>query len=212
MALAEIRERILRGDYAEGMALRQDAIATELGVSRIPVREALRQLEVEGFVTLSPHQGATVSTLSTDEIREIFELRALIESDLLRRSIPNLTGEELDLAGEILDEYDAALQDHEVARWGTLNWEFHKTLLAGARRPMALGIVESLNQQSERYTRLQLSLTKSGKKATDEHRALLSAVRDKEIGLATALLMAHISGAGKSLVEFLRAHRDEAPS
>jgi DNA-binding GntR family transcriptional regulator len=90
MTADALRERILRGDYAEGVPLRQDAIAQDLGVSRIPVREALRQLEAEGLVTFSPHRGAVVSSLSLKEIRELFELRAEIESDLLRRAIPEM--------------------------------------------------------------------------------------------------------------------------
>src|SRR3982751_2703327 len=98
MAVEALRERILRGDYPEGEPLRQDALAEELGVSRIPVREALRQLEAEGLVTFSPHRGAVVSSLSLDEIDELFELRAAIESDLLRRAIPKMTKEQLDRA------------------------------------------------------------------------------------------------------------------
>src|SRR5512138_1964205 len=94
MTVAALRERILRGDYPEGDPLRQDALADELGVSRIPVREALRQLEAEGLVTFSPHRGAVVSTLSLEEIQELFELRADIESDLLGRAIPRMTTEQ----------------------------------------------------------------------------------------------------------------------
>src|SRR3954471_15830423 len=91
MTVEALRERILRGDFPEGEPLRQDALAAELAVSRIPVREALRQLEAEGLVTFSPHRGAVVSSLSLDEIDELFELRAAIESDLLARAIPAMT-------------------------------------------------------------------------------------------------------------------------
>ena len=84
MTVDSLRESILRGRYPEGQPLRQDAIAEQLGVSRIPVREALRQLESEGLVTFSPHKGAVVSTLSVGEIEELFELRAIIEADLVR--------------------------------------------------------------------------------------------------------------------------------
>src|SRR5215217_1329322 len=84
MTVEALRERILRGDYPDGEPLRQDALAEELGVSRIPVREALRQLEAEGLVTFNPHRGAVVSSLSLEEIAELFELRAEIECDLVR--------------------------------------------------------------------------------------------------------------------------------
>src|SRR6478672_6534621 len=122
MTADAIRERILRGRYPEGEPLRQDAIGVELGVSRIPVREALRQLEAEGLVTFNPHRGAVVSSMSLDEIAELFELRAEIECDLLRRAIPKMTQEQLDRAIEVLDEFEAALHAGEASRWGPLNW------------------------------------------------------------------------------------------
>src|SRR6188508_351651 len=105
MTIEALRERILRGDYPDGEPLRQDALADELGVSRIPVREALRQLEAEGLVTFNPHRGAVVSSMSLEEIMELFELRAEIECDLLRRAIPLATKEHIDRALEVLDEF-----------------------------------------------------------------------------------------------------------
>src|SRR6185369_4521990 len=105
MTVEALRERILRGDYPDGEPLRQDALADELGVSRIPVREALRQLEAEGLVTFNPHRGAVVSSLSLDEIAELFELRAEIECDLIARAIPLATKEHIDRALEVLDEF-----------------------------------------------------------------------------------------------------------
>src|SRR5205085_10934067 len=99
LTVATLRERILRSEYPEGEPLRQDAIAAALGVSRIPVREALRQLEAEGLVAFSPHRGAVVSSLSPAEIDEVFTLRASLESDLVRRAVPRLTDEEIRNAG-----------------------------------------------------------------------------------------------------------------
>src|SRR3954465_9280734 len=113
MTADAIRERILRGPYPEGEPLRQDAIGAELGVSRIPVREALRQLEAEGLVTFNPHRGAVVSSLSLEEIEELFELRADIECELLRRAIPSTTAPDLARATDVLDEFDAALDAGE---------------------------------------------------------------------------------------------------
>lgn len=210
LVLEALRERILRGDYPEGSPLRQDALAAELGVSRIPIREALRQLEAEGLVTLSPHQGATVSSLSFDEVRELFEVRALIESDLLRRSIPLLRPEHLDRAEEILDQYQVAFDAGEISVWGDLNWKFHSVLLSAAGRPLTMGLLESLQNQSDRYIRLQLSQSSAQLRANDEHRAILGAIRAGEADRACALLAAHINDAAHSLLNFLRAHRAEA--
>lgn len=208
LALEEVRERILHGDYAEGEPLRQDALAAELGVSRIPVREALRQLEAEGLVTFSPHVGAVVSSFSLDEIREVFELRAVIEADLLRRAFPHLTAEEVNRAEGVLDEYEAALAAGDVRAWGTLNWQFHSTLYLPARHPLSINIVQQLHNHSDRYQRMQLKLTHGESRANREHRGILNAVREQEQQHAISLLSSHILGAGRGLVEFLRNQRN----
>src|SRR5918997_1165848 len=87
----ELRRRIVDGEFSAGFQLRQDALASEFGVSRIPVREALMQLEAEGLVKIHPHRGAIVSELSTEEVHELFELRALLEPRLLKASAKHLT-------------------------------------------------------------------------------------------------------------------------
>ena len=202
-----IRERILDRTYPEGEQLRQDVLAADLGVSRIPVREALRQLEAEGLVTFSPHRGAVVSSLSIAEIEELFALRAKLESEILRRAVPLLTDQDFERAEEILDEYDAAFRARDVAAWGDLNWQFHSTLFSAAHRPVTLGVVERLHLHTNRYARMQLALTHGETRAQEEHRAILAAARKRTPGRACSLLSAHILGAGRSLVRFLRGER-----
>ncbi|HEX6966206.1 MAG TPA: GntR family transcriptional regulator [Gemmatimonadaceae bacterium] len=204
-----IRDRILSGVYPEGQQLRQDALAAELGVSRIPVREALRQLEAEGLVTFSPHRGAVVSSFSVTEIEELFDIRATLETDLLRRAIPRLTDEDFLRAAEILDEYEAAFNARDVAAWGDLNWQLHSTLYAAANRPMTMGVIENLHHHTNRYARMQLALTHGESRAREEHRAIVTAARRRNVERACALLEAHILGAGRSLARFLRGERGE---
>ena len=203
MTADAIRERILRGRYPEGEPLRQDAIGVELGVSRIPVREALRQLEAEGLVTFNPHRGAVVSTLSLKQIRELFELRAEVEADLIRRAIPHMKPEDHARADEILDAYDAALRAGQVAVWGALNWQFHATLYAPADRVLTMSIVSKLHQHSDRYLRMQLALTHGETRARHEHRAIAAAARKRDAVKAGRLMREHILGAGRALVAFL---------
>src|SRR5688572_8929261 len=208
MTLDAIRDGILHGIYTEGEPLRQDALASELGVSRIPIREALRQLEAEGLVAFSPHRGAIVSSLSLAEIEEVFDVRATLEPDLLRRAIPRLTTYQLDQADDILDRYAAALARADVSQWGELNWQFHASLYTPADRPISLSILQRLHQQSDRYLRMQLALTHGETRANEEHRAIAAAARAKDVKRACQLMREHIAGAGRSLLAFLRARRD----
>src|SRR5262245_10263295 len=156
-----LREKILRGQIKAGEQLRQHAIAEELHVSRIPVREALRQLEAEGLVTIIDHRGAVVSGLSSEEILEMFEIRMLLESHLLRLSIPRLTDEDLERSEQTLKEYEQALKKKSnVAHWGDHNWRFHSSLYAAANRPRCLSIARNIHNNADRYVRLHLFLVK----------------------------------------------------
>lgn len=202
-----LRERILRGVYPDDTPLRQDALAGEFGVSRIPVREALRQLEAEGLVVFNPHRGAVVSSLSVNEIEELFEIRAQIESDLVRRAVPHATPEDFSRAKDILTAYDTAFRRGEIGTWGELNWQFHSTLYAPANRPFTMTIVQRLHQQSDRYLRMQLALTHGESRASEEHRAIATAVRARDVKQASSLMRQHILGAGRQLATFVRTQR-----
>ena len=208
VAVEALREKILHGVYREGQPLRQEALATDLGVSRIPVREALRQLEAEGLVSFSPNYGAVVSTLQLTDIEELFDLRALLESDLMRRAVPELTDDVLARADAILDAYDAAFERGDVAAWGALNWEFHSTLLAAANRPVTMNVLQTLHNQSERYMRMQLTLTHGEVRASHEHHAILQAAIARDARKASTLVRGHVRNAGRSLVRFLRVQRE----
>ena len=106
----KLRDQIIRGEIAEGTQLRQDAIATQYRISRIPVREALRQLDAEGLITIVPNRGAVVPALSPDDIEELFSIRALIEPEILKRSIPHLTEGDFSEAERVLRTYVSELR------------------------------------------------------------------------------------------------------
>ena len=212
-AVAErLREMILRGEFKEGEQLRQDAIAASFQVSRIPVREALRQLEAEGLIEIFAHRGAVVSSLSSEEIEELFDIRALLECEVLRLSIPNLTEADLDAAEEILRVYEKALwMQGDLGSWGRLNSQFHAALYARANRPHFMAIIRQINNNGERYTGLHLYLTRAFERAKKEHRELLQLCRKRDVERACALLKQHIQTAGRTLKETLEQRRVEPP-
>lgn len=205
-----LRDRILRGELAEHAPIRQDAVAAELGISRIPVREALQRLEAEGLVEWNPHYGATVSSLSLDEIEELFDLRAVLESSLARRAVPRLRAGDLAAAGAVLERYSRAFRARRVAEWSDLNWQFHATLLAPAGRERTLGLAHNLHQQSGRYMRMQLALTAGEARARQEHRAILASARRGDAAGTARLLRMHIRKAGRQLITFLETQRGQA--
>jgi len=204
---AELRQRILDGALPAGLALRQSALADEFGISRIPLREALLQLEAEGLVKIVPHRGAIVSQMSSDDVAEIFELRLLLEPRLLKWSAPNLRPQNYARLRAILAEYGAELRSEKANRWGELNTAFHNELYCMAGRPRSLAVVANLMQESDRLTRMQLTFTNGRERAEAEHIALVDLCEAGEVQKAAALLKAHIENVQKTLQTFLRSHR-----
>ena len=198
-----LRNRILAGELGEGEQLRQEVLAADLGVSRIPLREAFRLLEGEGLITIAPHRGAVVAVRSPEEIGELFDLRVLLEPDILRHAIPKLTERDLSEAGTILAGYNTALAERDVQTWGRLNTQFHLALYGPAERPRSLALVRSLLDQTDGYTRMQLLLTGGQQRAQREHTELLELCRARNISAATKLVEDHVREAGRSLVDFM---------
>jgi DNA-binding GntR family transcriptional regulator len=206
----KLRDQIIRGEILEGAQLRQDAIASQYHVSRIPVREALRQLDAEGLIAIVPNRGAVVPALSPDDVEELFSIRALLEPEVLKLSIPHLTEEDFAEADAVLREYISELRrDDHVSSWGRLNWQFHSILYSRANQPRFLAIIRNVNNSGERYTRLQLYLTHGMKRANEEHHQILQFCRQRDVAQACKLLRQHIEYAGESLKQALQQKRNE---
>jgi len=202
-----LQERILNGEFKEGDALIQDAIADEYDVSRMPVREALRQLEACGLVAMRTHKGAVVTTLPTEQIEELFALRAMLEGDLLARAMVRMTDQDVVEARTILGQLEASYQARDMASWGRLNWTFHERLYAPADRAQTMAILHGINLQTERYIRLHLVLTDGLQAAEREHREILRLYALRATDEAVAFLRTHILDTGRSLVIALRQQR-----
>jgi len=201
----QLRNQIIRGEIPEGAQLRQDEIANRFAVSRIPVREALQQLHAEGLITIVQHRGAIVTELSPDDVEELFSIRALLEPEVLKASIPHLTEKDFAEAEAILRKYADDLRHEErVASWGDWNWQFHSVLYSKANRPHFLALIRNVNNKAERYTRLQLYLTRRIERANEEHQRILQLCRLRDVPGATKLLRQHILEAGRSLKEALQ--------
>lgn len=207
----KLRDQIIRGEIPEGAQLRQDAIANQFQVSRIPVREALRQLDAEGLIAIVPNRGAVVPALSPDDIEELFSIRALLEPEVLKLSIPHLTEDDFSEADAVLRKYVIELrQDDHVSAWGRLNWQFHSILYSRANQPRFMAIIRNVNNNGERYTRLQLYLTHGMKRANKEHHQILEFCCQRDVTQACKLLRQHIQYAGESLKQALEQKRNDA--
>ena len=194
----EIRHRIMNGQLAEGEQIRQEAIARDLGVSRIPVREALRQLEAEGLVTLVSHKGAEVTRLEPSEIKELFEIRTMLETWLFEQAIEMLSLDDLKEAETLIE---AMRTEASIEDWGALNWQFHETLYRSAQKPATIKILKRVHDNIDRYVRIQITLTEDARdRAHQEHQAIIDAARNKNPKVAVALLADHITHVKEQLL------------
>lgn len=199
-----IREKILNGEFKAGESLRQAALAAELGVSRIPVREALLNLEGEGLVVFEAHKGATVTQLNATHVDELFELRAMLEGHLLAASLPLLSSDKLDEAGDILTRLDRALGgENAVNNWSELNSQYHNLLYSAANRPQTQDLVNTLNKNADRYIRMHLLWAGGISKAGPEHNQLLAFCRTGDVDQAVAVLKRHILSSRDEIKRFL---------
>jgi DNA-binding GntR family transcriptional regulator len=177
----KLRVGILRGELGPGAPLRQEQLASALGVSKIPVREALQWLAAEGLATFEANRGFSVATLTPDGATEIYRLRAAIEPLLLERSIPRLTI--VDLA----------------------NWHYHRSLYSPAGWERGLRLVRTLHASVAPYLLAYLQDPKAAAASATQHQELLEHCRAGDVAPALAVLDAHLSMARTSLVENLSA-------
>lgn len=201
-----LRGRILSGRLKAGEPIRQEHVAKELGVSRIPLREALSQLAAEGFVTLAAHKGAVVAPLSPAEVEELFELRLALEDGLLTRAIPNMGPADFAALDAIIDESRAP---DGLKRWGDLNWRLHEVMYLPANRPVTLKLLKRVHDNIDRYLRLEITLSVEGRtRAYREHQGLVDLCRAGDVAGARALLHEHITTTADNLTATLQARQD----
>jgi DNA-binding GntR family transcriptional regulator len=201
LVAAVLREAITTGVLTANQPLPQDEIASQLRVSHIPVREALRQLQSEGLVSYQANRGATVTALSADEIEEIYEIRAILETAAIRRAAPRLTEEVLAEAGRTLE---AAERATESSVWGALDVDFHHLIYDLADRPRMDELITSLLRRVDRYWTLHGLMLKHRDAFDREHRAILAALRRRDGDAAAEVLERHLTGAAQLLIREMR--------
>lgn len=185
-----IRNQILTGVLRDGEPIKQDDLAEELGVSRIPVREALRQLSAEGLIDLSPHRSASVKGLSQAELLERIELRLWIEPRIIKIAIQNCTASDIERADAILTEYQNCVKGDWAAR-ASINCRFHIALYQPSGRKSTVALIEKLMRETSRY-RARMLRKNGFEKATAEHAELLEQFRRRDPANGAALLKQHI--------------------
>jgi DNA-binding GntR family transcriptional regulator len=183
MVASVIRNAIMAGIFAPGERLPQDRLAGLLDVSRMPIRAALRQLESEGLVEMHAHRGATVRSLSPEEISDLYEMRILIETFALRKTVMAITEGELAQLAKLAEELPTAA-DGEI--WSAARQDFYRSLYSIGNTPRVVSTIMQFRAEVSRYTMGLADLRST------THHELLSRVRLRDPDLAAAWLESHL--------------------
>ncbi|MEW9673973.1 GntR family transcriptional regulator [Ammoniphilus sp. 3BR4] len=194
-----LREAILKGKFEPGERIVQEEIANSLGVSRMPVREALRKLEAEGLIQIEPNRGAVVKPLSLEDIEEIYLLRSVLEKMAVEESLKKIQKQdivEMESLVTIMDQVD------EVDYFISTNIEFHRLLMKHCTKKRLLSFINTLwngfPQQTPHLLENQM------KKSNQEHREILEAVKENEVQKAAELVSNHVQRTGDALVRYIK--------
>jgi DNA-binding GntR family transcriptional regulator len=187
-----IRQQIFTGELRPGELLSQKAIAARLGVSRIPVREALRMLDGEGLVVNEPGVGTRVRLFDVDGLRELYEVRQNLEGTLARHVIDNVTEANIQQLERLVAEMD---ETHDVDVWSDVNWRFHAIIHGISHRPTTVRILQHLFAQAEPYSRMFLRSGHHLELAQSQHHTMIGLIRGGEVERLATEMSTHIFGA-----------------
>mgnify|MGYP001795997858 CR=1 FL=1 len=194
----DIRADIVSGAIPPGATLVQEDLAARFQVSRMPVREAIKHLQMLGFVTVEDNKRARVAALSVEDFVEIFDMRESAEALAIRSAIPHLSNAHISEAAEIQQQIEAI----DPKGFGSLNMAFHMALYRPSARPRLLAHVETLFNAADRYVSMVSAGPDLKAKANAEHHQLLDYCLKRDVAAAEACVRAHVSQARNALAHF----------
>jgi DNA-binding GntR family transcriptional regulator len=197
--LAELRRAILERELAPGAQILQDRIAEQLGVSRVPVREALKMLEGEGQVSYAPHRGYFVTELDAAELMEVYQIRDLLEAEAVTRALPHLTDDDYERMQEAVADMEAAEDDEDIIALTAANRRFHFAIMEPCGMPRLIRIIRQLWDSTDPYRSVYFGHAQHRKTVRQEHRGILRAVRERSAEQLVRELTEHRRHAVQSL-------------
>ncbi|WMJ87887.1 GntR family transcriptional regulator [Anaerocolumna sp. MB42-C2] len=197
----KIREDILSGKYTQNEELKETSIGSELGVSRTPVREALRQLELEGLVNIIPNKGAYVNGISEKDIHDIYIIRSYLEGLCARWACEHITQEQIDELEEVvyLSEFHAKKEHHEQIV--ELDNKFHQLIYDASDSKILNHVLSDFHHYVQRIRKITLSSDNRAANSNKEHTAILDAIRQRDCEKAEFLAHEHIMNTIKNISE-----------
>ena len=204
LVLDAIREAIINGTLKPRERLMEIQLAEELGVSRTPVREALRKLELEGFIVMVPRKGAYVADISFKDIADVFEIRAALEALAAGLAAERITGEELEEMERLVAEKAEAIANQDMEKLIKVDTMFHEAIYKASRNQRLTSIISNLREQIQRYRTTSLAYPGRMQRSLEEHRSIVEAIQSRDSQIAQQVAREHIENAENSIIEAIK--------
>lgn len=204
-----LREAIMNGTLSPGERLMEIQLAEDLGVSRTPVREAIRRLEMEGFLVMVPRRGTYVSDLSIKDINEVFEIRTSLDVLAAGLAAERITEEELEQLERLLVQIGEYIDIGDVDKVVEADGQFHDILYQASRNDRLVGIINNLREQFTRFRSISMAYPGRLKNTLDEHRQLVEAIASHDPENAQKCAREHMENAEQTLLNDLNERRQK---
>lgn len=205
---ASLRDAILNGELAENVVLSQVQLAKQLGVSRTPLREALRMLQAEGLIDSAPNQQVRVTGVSVSDLEQLYTMRITLEAIAVRLSTPRFSAEDFAALHQLLDAMDRYAEARDIAGWNGPHREYHRRLAAHAGERLQK-LVNQLADNADRYRRVYVaSDPRAWGRTAAEHRAILGACESRDGARAGAELARHLARTALTVIAMAAPEHD----
>ncbi len=188
-----LREAILRGDLKPGERLMELQLAEKLGVSRTPIREAIRMLEQEGLAVTMPRRGAEVARMTLKDMEDVLEIREALDELAVRIACARITDEQLKKLSEVKKQFESSTQTGDVKQIAEADVSFHDVIYEATGNPKLVTLLNNLREQVYRYRVEYIKNPKNYPVLIKEHEAILQSLKDREVDRAVSAMQEHVS-------------------
>lgn len=199
-----LRQAILTGELKPGERLMEIHLANRLGVSRTPIREAIRMLELEGLVTMIPRRGAEVSRISKQDITDVLEVRASLDALAVRLCCERITSEEIAQLEKAADAFSQAIASGDFTAVAQADVDFHDIIVSASKNKRLMQMVNNLAERVYRYRLEYIKDKSSHNNLIREHREILDFIKKKDSSSAEAAIISHVKNQENAIINQLK--------
>lgn len=203
-----LRKAIITGELLPGERLMETQLGEKLGVSRTPIREAIRKLELEGLVVMVPRKGAQVAPFTQKDIKDVLEVRAALEALAVRLACKRMDERSFLRLQLVNTEYEFAAKENDIETMIQKDVEFHEVIFSATQNDKLVQMFGNLGEQVHRFRIAYLKNSEASMVVQEEHMEILQALRNRDAGLASQLATAHIERQSEAVINFIQAQEE----